>query len=160
MDLRQAQYVVAVVDEGSFTAAAASIPVSQPALSQAVAALERELGAPLFHRIGRRVVLTPAGEAFVEREGLRVLFLHAYLLGAVSLGLVSFGRARFGPAAWRGAGTFAVAVAVLVALLLPLTGLWPAGLAGFWALPAAALSSLGPVLLGAYALVSGRAAAR
>lgn len=102
----------------------------------------------------------PAGEAFVEREGLRVLFLHAYLLGAVSLGLVSFGRARFGPAAWRGAGTFAVAVAVLVALLLPLTGLWPAGLAGFWALPAAALSSLGPVLLGAYALVSGRAAAR
>jgi len=65
MDLRQAQYVVAVVDEGSFTAAAASIPVSQPALSQAVAALERELGAPLFHRIGRRVVLTPAGEAFV-----------------------------------------------------------------------------------------------
>ncbi len=65
MDLRQAAYVVAVVDEGSFTAAAASIPVSQPALSQAVASLERELGAPLFHRIGRRVQLTPAGEAFV-----------------------------------------------------------------------------------------------
>lgn len=65
MDLRQASYVVAVVDEGSFTAAAASIPISQPALSQAVASLERELGAPLFHRIGRRVQLTPAGEAFV-----------------------------------------------------------------------------------------------
>ncbi|MCB0976062.1 MAG: LysR family transcriptional regulator [Acidimicrobiales bacterium] len=73
MDLRQAAYVVAVVDEGSFTAAAASIPVSQPALSQAIAALERELGAPLFHRIGRRVVLTPAGEAFVgpARQMLR-----------------------------------------------------------------------------------------
>lgn len=65
MDLRQAAYVIAVVDEGSFTAAAASIPVSQPALSQAIAALERELGAPLFHRIGRKVVLTAAGEAFV-----------------------------------------------------------------------------------------------
>ncbi len=65
MDLRQAAYVVAVVDEGSFTAAAASIPVSQPALSQAVATLERELGTPLFHRIGRSVRLTPAGEAFV-----------------------------------------------------------------------------------------------
>lgn len=65
MDLRQASYVVAVVDHGSFTAAAASIPVSQPALSQAVAALERELGTELFHRIGRRVRLTPAGEAFV-----------------------------------------------------------------------------------------------
>lgn len=66
MDLRQASYVVAVVDEGSFTAAAESIPVSQPALSQAIASLERELGAPLFHRIGRKVVLSTAGEAFVE----------------------------------------------------------------------------------------------
>lgn len=66
MDLRQASYVVAVVDHGSFTAAAASIPVSQPALSQAIATLERELGAGLFHRIGRRVLLTAAGEAFVE----------------------------------------------------------------------------------------------
>ncbi|MCU1496558.1 MAG: cynR3 [Acidimicrobiales bacterium] len=65
MDLRQAAYVVAVVDEGSFTAAAASIPVSQPALSQAIAVLERELGTPLFHRMGRRVQLTAAGEAFV-----------------------------------------------------------------------------------------------
>lgn len=65
MDLRQAQYVIAVVDEGSFTAAAASIPVSQPGLSQAIATLERELGTPLFHRMGRTVKLTPAGEAFV-----------------------------------------------------------------------------------------------
>lgn len=66
MDLRQAAYVVAVVDHGTFTAAAASIPVSQPALSQAIATLERELGTLLFHRIGRQVSLTPAGEAFVE----------------------------------------------------------------------------------------------
>lgn len=65
MDLRQAAYVVAVVDEGSFTAAAASVPVSQPALSQAIATLERELGTELFHRLGRRVQLTAAGEAFV-----------------------------------------------------------------------------------------------
>lgn len=65
MDLRQASYVVAVVDEGSFTAAAASIPVSQPSLSQAIGALERELGTELFHRLGRRVALTPAGEAFL-----------------------------------------------------------------------------------------------
>lgn len=66
MDLRQASYVVAVADEGSFTAAAASIPVSQPALSQAVATLERELGTALFERLGRRVRLTVAGEAFLE----------------------------------------------------------------------------------------------
>lgn len=66
MDLRQAAYVVAVVDHGTFTAAAASFPVSQPALSQAIASLERELGAELFHRLGRTVTLTAAGEAFVE----------------------------------------------------------------------------------------------
>ncbi len=102
----------------------------------------------------------PAGEALVAREGLRILLLHAYLLGAVTLGLASFGRARLGPAAWRGLGAFAVAVAAMVALLLPQTGLWPASLAGFWALPAAAFSSLGPALLGGYALISSRAARR
>lgn len=65
--------MIAVVDHGTFTAAASSIPVSQPALSQAVAALERELGTPLFDRLGRAVVLTPAGRAFVEpaRQMLR-----------------------------------------------------------------------------------------
>lgn len=102
----------------------------------------------------------PAGEAFVAREGLRVLFLHAYLLGAVTLGLASFGRAWLGRDAWRGLGAFSVAVAVMVGLLLPLTGLWPAALRGFWALPAAAFSSLGPALLGGYALLSTRPAAR
>lgn len=73
MDLRQASYVVAVVDEGSFTAAADAIPVSQPALSQAVARLERELGTPLFHRHGRSVTVTAAGEAFIgpARQMLR-----------------------------------------------------------------------------------------
>lgn len=66
MELRQAEYVVAVVDHGTFTAAAAAIPVSQPALSQAIATLERDLGTELFARIGRGVQLTAAGEAFVE----------------------------------------------------------------------------------------------
>ena len=41
MELRQVEYVVAVADEGGFTKAAASIPVSQPALSQGIQALER-----------------------------------------------------------------------------------------------------------------------
>ena len=70
MDLRQARYVIAVVDEGSFTAAAASIPVSQPALSQAVASLERELGTPLFHRMGRSVKLTAEGYPAAPRGRL------------------------------------------------------------------------------------------
>lgn len=65
MDLRQVTYVLAVVDHGTFTAAAASIPISQPALSQSIRALERELGTDLFARLGRGTKLTPAGEAFI-----------------------------------------------------------------------------------------------
>lgn len=73
MDLRQLAYVVAVVDEGGFTRAAEAVHVTQPALSQAVKALEAELGVELFHRTGRAVVLTPAGEALLgpARRALR-----------------------------------------------------------------------------------------
>ena len=59
------RYVLAVVDEGTFTAAAVRCFVAQPSLSQAVKSVERELGVALFFRIGHRVVLTAAGEAFV-----------------------------------------------------------------------------------------------
>jgi DNA-binding transcriptional LysR family regulator len=65
MELRQVEYVVAVVDHGGFTRAASAIPISQPALSQSVRTLERELGTPLFERLGREVRLTAAGEAFL-----------------------------------------------------------------------------------------------
>ncbi|MBV8960517.1 MAG: LysR family transcriptional regulator, partial [Actinobacteria bacterium] len=66
MDLRQLSYFLAVVDEGTFTAAASRVAVAQPSLSQAVRALEAELGTELFHRVGRAVRLTSAGEALVE----------------------------------------------------------------------------------------------
>jgi len=73
MELRQVAYAVAVVDSGGFTAAADDVGITQPALSQAVAALERDLGAPLFHRLGRTVTLTAAGQAFLgpARQMLR-----------------------------------------------------------------------------------------
>jgi len=64
MELRQVDYVLAVVDEGSFTAGAAAIGVAQPSLSESIRRLERELGVRLFHRVGRRVGLTDAGRAF------------------------------------------------------------------------------------------------
>jgi len=65
MELRQVEYVVGVVDAGTFTAAAAALHVSQPSLSQGIARLEAELGTQLFHRVGRGAVLSAAGEAFV-----------------------------------------------------------------------------------------------
>src|SRR3954453_9658557 len=65
MELRQLTYLVAVADHGTFTAAARASHVAQPSLSQAVRALEGELGVELFRRTGRAVVLTSAGHAVV-----------------------------------------------------------------------------------------------
>ncbi|MGK5555374.1 LysR family transcriptional regulator [Actinomadura kijaniata] len=66
MDVRQLEYFLAIVDHGGFGRAAAALYVSQPALSQAVRTLERDLGSALFHRVGRRAVLTEAGRALIE----------------------------------------------------------------------------------------------
>ncbi|MEV5599184.1 LysR substrate-binding domain-containing protein [Streptomyces sp. NPDC052496] len=66
MDIRQLEYFLAIVDQGGFHRAAAALYVSQPSLSQTVRALERDLGSDLFHRIGRRAVLTEAGRALIE----------------------------------------------------------------------------------------------
>ncbi|MGW5527086.1 LysR family transcriptional regulator [Streptomyces xanthochromogenes] len=66
MDVRQLEYFLAIVDHGGFGRAASALYLSQPSLSQAVRALERDLGSSLFHRIGRRAVLTEAGIALIE----------------------------------------------------------------------------------------------
>jgi DNA-binding transcriptional LysR family regulator len=63
--IRQMAYWLAVVEEGSFTRAAARMHVSQPSLSQQVRTLEEELGGELLERLPRSVRLTPAGKAFL-----------------------------------------------------------------------------------------------
>ena len=65
------RYLVALAEEASFRKAAARIGVSQPAVSQAIAHLEEELGERLFDRTGRSVSLTPAGRAPAARHGDR-----------------------------------------------------------------------------------------
>ncbi|MFD5512227.1 LysR family transcriptional regulator [Streptomyces sp. NPDC127051] len=85
MDFRQLTYFLAIVDHGGFNRAAAALYVSQPSLSQAIQALERDVDGCLFHRIGRRVVLTEAGAALVPRAREA---LHALELARASVGSV------------------------------------------------------------------------
>ena len=67
MDFRHLRYVVAIARTMHFTRAAEELGVAQPALSQAIALLEKRLDVSLFVRTSRRVQLTPAGRMFVER---------------------------------------------------------------------------------------------
>lgn len=67
MEIYQLRYFISVAETGNFTKAAARSFISQPSLSQQILNLEEELGQKLFHRLGRRVTLTNAGELLLER---------------------------------------------------------------------------------------------
>jgi DNA-binding transcriptional LysR family regulator len=61
MELYQIRYFLAICEHGSFSRAAEACEVSQPALTAAIKKLEVEIGSPLLHREGKRVVLTELG---------------------------------------------------------------------------------------------------
>jgi len=65
MDARQLRYFLAVVDHEGVNRAAEALLIAQPSLSHTIATLERELGVLLFHRIGRRLTLSVAGETLI-----------------------------------------------------------------------------------------------
>jgi DNA-binding transcriptional LysR family regulator len=104
MTLRQLEYLVAVIDEGSFGRAAASLYVTQPTLSQQVRALEAEIGGALLERLPRGVRPTPTGEALLpgaraalaaagraRRAARMVLGLEAGELELATVGTVALG---------------------------------------------------------------------
>ena len=75
MDIRTMQYYLAVVREGTISAAAEALHVAQPSLSRQMKELEKELGAELFVRGNRRITLTAEGVVLRKRveEMVRLL---------------------------------------------------------------------------------------
>ena len=69
MELRKVETFRAVAEELSFSRAAAKLGYVQSSVSAQVSALERELGVPLFDRLGRRIALTDAGEVMYACSG-------------------------------------------------------------------------------------------
>ncbi len=66
VEVREAEYFIAVAEELHFGRAADRLRMSQPPLSQAIRQLERRLGVELLHRTTRSVTLTSAGVAFLS----------------------------------------------------------------------------------------------
>ena len=92
MDTRKLKYFLAVVDHDGFNRAAEHLLIAQPSLSQTIAALEKDLGVPLFHRIGRRAVLSEAGKELVGPARLVMRDLDAAQSAVKALRGVRSGR--------------------------------------------------------------------
>lgn len=68
METRRLEYFTALAEGGNFSRAAERLGISQPALSQQIQRLEEEVGAYLFDRTARPVVLTEVGERLLARS--------------------------------------------------------------------------------------------
>lgn len=66
MELEQLRQLDAIAREGTMSAAARALHISQPALSRSIQRLEADLGTPLFSRDGRRVALNDVGRVAVD----------------------------------------------------------------------------------------------
>jgi LysR family transcriptional regulator, regulator of abg operon len=69
MKLNHLRHVVMVAEKGGLRAAARQLGVAQPVITRSIGEVERTLGAPLFERSTRGVVLTAVGERFLVRAG-------------------------------------------------------------------------------------------
>ena len=95
MEMSQIRYVLAAAKHLNFTKAAAECNVTQPALTKGVKALEDELGSPVFHREGRRIVTSDFGRSMIphlqqivdEAEATHMLAQNFRLLNKVPVRL-------------------------------------------------------------------------
>jgi LysR family transcriptional regulator, transcription activator of glutamate synthase operon len=96
MDLRQLEYLIAVLDHGTFTRAAHRLHIAQSAVSHHIGALERELGIALLHRGRPSVTPTPAGELFAARARRILAEVTSARDEAISLRGHTVGQVAFG----------------------------------------------------------------
>jgi len=168
MELRQLRYFLAAAERLNFTAAAEASCISQSTLSQQLKQLEEEVGTLLFHRVGKRVHLTEAGEELVPfaRQALasaaagrqRLLDLGELKAGSLHIGvtpalrsvllaaLVSFARRYPGVRVSVQLGTSAELLEQLAALHLDVV-------LTFWDAPTPASFAYQPLLSSPLALV-------
>lgn len=83
MEIQQIRYFLAVAELRNFTRAAERCHVAQPSLSQQIKKLEQELGGPLFHRMGRQILLTEQGQ-LLEGKAKKILMEHENAIQQVS----------------------------------------------------------------------------
>ncbi|MBT1697105.1 LysR family transcriptional regulator [Fulvivirgaceae bacterium PWU4] len=108
MELRQLKYFIKAKELLNFTEAAKILNISQSTLSQQIKQLEDELDVLLFNRIGKRIILTEAGEMFSEyaqqsinraNEGLLLLKdLNDLNTGKITIGVIYSMRIPFAKA--------------------------------------------------------------
>ena len=107
MNTRHARMILAIVREGSFTAAAKALAITQPTLSQTVRQIETQLGDAIFVRGKSPATLTPAGTLYVEaaRRMVRtqtqleeaLSLLHGKAIGTLRIGLMAHRSAELLP---------------------------------------------------------------
>ncbi len=72
LNIREIEYILTIMEEGSITKACQKLYIAQPSLSQALKRVEAELGVTLFTRVKGRLKLTPEGEVFIS-AGTRIM---------------------------------------------------------------------------------------
>ncbi len=89
---------LSIVQEGSVGRAALSLGMTQPGVSQHLRALEEQIGHPLFHRQGRRLVLSKTGQALLPEARRAVQALEEFLQAAQALERLERGQVELGAA--------------------------------------------------------------
>ena len=112
LDVKQLRVLKAVAEHGSFSAAAEALSYSQPAISQQIAALEKQANATLVDRGSRGVRLTDAGRALVEHAEVVIARLAAAEAELEAIAGVRGGRVRLSSFPSAGASLLPPAIAL------------------------------------------------